>query len=370
MARKDFVACPNCFANLGFRRSAELSAVRSSGVCGQCGRDTNLKLTKDALATAVEEFFVGGSYISETIAPVYQVNDCNPNPATFDPTLAGDAALACGITGQVAFHYGPPLWRLGLTDHYYSFEAGGSAREEAARALVSSANTLEISAGSQFFRVRLNARADEGIATASAFDPPPIGIKREPGRWDDLDRPVLYVADDIELCLHECRATISDEIVVATVEVIRPLKILDLSASIEFLSGTPFEDPNIFITVMCLSRGSWLDYCRCISRIAESIGFDGIRYVSYYSRAKHDRKSLNLALFGRPLENGLMKIQSVNRVRIDDMAYKFKFGPVLYKDKHMEAELAGMKSKWQEIMKDPEFSGLFEGAAEPLSTSD
>lgn len=348
------MACPACFSNLGFRRTAEQFAIKRTGICERCAAESAFKLTKSRLADAVDAFFVGGSYIAETIAPVYQVNDRNPYPATFDLTLSADAALACKLTGQIAFHYGPPLWRLGLTEHYYSFEAGGAEREEAARAIIAGASDLHISAGSQFFRVRLNVRADEGIVSASAFDPPPSFIAREPGRWDELDRPVLYVADDIELCLHECRATISDEIVVATVEVKKAIKLLDLSIPIVCEPSTPFDDPNIFIAIMCRSRGVWLDHCRFLSKVALEAGYDGIRYSSYYAQAKHARSSLNLALFGRPLEGGLMEVQSVNRLRLTDMAYQFQFGPVLYQDSAMTAELAGMKVRWEEIMKDPE----------------
>jgi len=344
MGRFTPLACPACFANAGFRRTVEKFARKRSGVCPQCAVDGPLKLPRSGLQDAIVEFFVGGSYISETYAPVYQVNALNSYPATFDPTLSSDAALACHLTGLVVFHYGPPLWRLGMTEHYYEFEAGGERRQRAAKAIVGAAPSIAIPARTSLFRVRLNAKATEHISTSAAFDPPPASISRESGRWDELDSPVLYVADDIELCLHECRATIADEIIVATLRPIRELHLLDLSAEIECAPGTPFEDSNVFVGIMCRSRSNWLDFCRAISRAARAAGYDGIRYVSYYAQAKHAAASLNLAIFGRPLEAKLLEIQSVNRLRISDMSYQFQFGPVLYRDSAMTAEIADVKA--------------------------
>lgn len=354
MVRFSPVCCPNCFTNFGMRETAARLARRQGGQCPACGRQGDLKLSRTRLEEVVVRFFVSGSYISETFAPVYQVNSLNPSPATFDPTLATDAALACRLTGQVVFHYGPPLWRLGMTEHYYEFEAGGEQRSRAAAALVAASAPLTLPSGSPLFRIRLNVKADEQISTATAFDPPPASVVRDPGRWDELNHPVLYVSDDIELCLHECRATIADEIVVATLHPTRDLRLLDLATPISATPGTPFDDPNIFVGVMCRSRGPWLEHCRAISRAAKAAGYDGIRYESYYSQAKHAQKSLNLALFGKPLQEKLMVIGSVNRLRISDMAYQFEFGPVLYQDSQMRAELAGMKAKWREIADDLE----------------
>jgi hypothetical protein len=254
--------------------------------------------------------------------------------------LAPDAELACRLTGLVVFDYGPPLWRVGRTELYDEFEFGGELRRGAAEDLVEAAETIVLPTGSRLFRVRLNPKLDESISTAVAFDPPPPTIQRTPGRWDDLDHPVLYVSDDIEVCLHECRTTISDEIVVASLSSTCDLRLLDLSSEIQWDGGTPFEDPNIFVGIMCRNRGRWLEYCREISRVAYEAGFHGIRYVSYYAQAKHAGQSLNLGVFGRPISNGMLRLESVNRLWIADMAYQVRFGPVLYRDNAMEAELA------------------------------
>jgi hypothetical protein len=340
------LACPACFINHGFVQVAKRHARRLVGPCPNCGASGELKLNRPRLSQALVEFFVRGSLVAETYAPVFQVNDRNPHPARLDPTIADDAALACRLTGLVVFNYGPPLWRLGITTHWEAFNAGGDRRRVAAEALVQHAAKAVIPAATHLYRIRLNVKADEGIADAETFDPPPPNVVREQGRWDEPSSPVLYVADDLELCLHECRVTISDEIVAASLTTTRDIQVLDLTADMPLQGGTSFDDPNVFIGVMCRSRGYWLDYCREIARATRAAGYDGIRYKSYYSQAKGDRSAVNLALFGRPISDGWLRIESVNRISITDMRYRFEFGPVLYRDQRMREEVASWKAKY------------------------
>lgn len=308
-------------------------------VCSRCGEVGPL-ISKEKLAEAIHIFFVDGSYVAETMTSAYQVNKSNPDPARFDFTLDANAKLACGITGEVIFHYGPPLWRIGEVDLKGAFDEGGDEREMASIGFVRRAPKVTLPIGTRLFRIRRNPTGDETIATAVAFDPPPSYIERSQGRWDDGIKPVLYASDDIELCIHECNVLIADETVVATLSTVRPLVLLDLTAEFPVAGATPFEDPAIFARFLCLSRDSrWLDHARTVARAAQAAGLDGIRYASYYAQAKHHSKALNIALFGRPLEAGDLAIVSVNRLRLTDAHYKYSFGPVLYTDSEMRAEL-------------------------------
>lgn len=336
------IACPNCFSNWGFRQSIARNSKVSPAVCPMCATIGPL-IDRVGLQEAMYEFFVAGSYLPETMAPVYQVNDRNPNPARFDLTLDDDAKLACALTSDVIFDYGPAMWRFGEVNLKHAFDEGGSHREEAALNFVARAPRIELPIGTRLFRVRKNPKVDETITTAAAFDPPPAQIVRSPGRWDDGQAAVLYASDDIELCLHECRVLLADEIIVASLATALPLKLLDLTADFDGIPSTPFDDPGIFARFLSLSRNEqWLDHARAVSRAAFQAGLDGIRYKSYYGQAKQQSGALNVALFGRPIEAGTMTIESVNRVRLTDAHYQFSFGPVLYCDSEMEEELARM----------------------------
>ncbi len=336
------IACPKCFSNWGFRQVIANYAEVPEAPCPRCSAAGPL-IDRQGLENAISAFFVAGSYLAETMAPVYQVNNCNRHPARFDATLDDDAKLASFLTSQVIFDYGPPLWRVGEVDLKRAFDEGGEERRAAARDFVAAAPRVELTAGTRVFRVRKNPKPDETITTATAFDPPPQHINRSPGRWDDGRTAVLYASNDIELCLHECRVLIAGEIVVASLCVARPLNLLDLTAEIPLTGPTPFEDPNIFARFLSLSRHEpWLDHARAVARAAEAAGLDGIRYTSYYAQGKHHSDALNVALFGRVLEAGDLAIQAVNRLRLTDARYQFSFGPVLYHDSEMEAELARM----------------------------
>lgn len=333
------IACPKCFANWGFRQVVVSHADLLDAACPRCAQFGPL-INGEKLAEAIHAFFAVGSYIAESMAPVYQVNRLNPNPARFDVTLDADAKLACALTGEVIFDYGPPLWRIGEVDLKHAFDEGGHQRDKAASGFVASATKVELPAGTRLFRIRKNPKGDETIATSAAFDPPPPHISRSPGRWDDGDTAIFYASNDIELCLHECRILIADETVVATLSTARPLVLLDLTAEFAVVGATPFEDPGIFTRFLSLSRNSqWLDHARAVARTAQAAGLDGIRYTSYYAQAKHQSEALNVALFGRPLEAGDLVIESINRLRLTDARYAFSFGPVLYRDREMQAEI-------------------------------
>ena len=90
------VACPKCFSNWGFRQVVTNHAEVCEAVCPRCYSVGPL-IDREKLKEAIQAFFVSGSYVAETIAPVYQVNDCNPRPARFDATLDGDAKSACSL---------------------------------------------------------------------------------------------------------------------------------------------------------------------------------------------------------------------------------------------------------------------------------
>jgi len=333
------IACPRCFANWGFRCVVAQHADLPDAACPRCAEVGPL-ISGEQLTQAIHAFFVGGSYIAETMSPVYQVNKYNPDPAQFDFTLDADAKLACALTGEVIFDYGPPLWRVGEVDLKHVFDAGGDRREMASYDFVARGPKVTLPIGTQLFRVRKNPRSDETIATAAAFDPPPAHIERPPGRWDDGVTPVLYASDDLELCIHECRVLLADETVVATLSTVRPLALLDLTAEFTAAGVTPFEDPGIFAEFLSRSRHTrWLDHARSVARAAQAAGLDGIRYTSYYAQAKHKSRALNVALFGRPIDAGDLKIISVNRIRLTDAQYRYSFGPVLYHDSKMQAQL-------------------------------
>ena len=91
---------------------------------------------------------------------------------------------------------------------------------------------------------------------------------------------------------------------------------------------------------------------RAIALATDKAGFDGIVYPSYFSLLRtggtpfetvmgisrrriagfhdYERSKIirNLALFGRPIESGLVKVECINKMTMHKVDYGFHFGPV------------------------------------------
>lgn len=66
----------------------------------------------------------------------------------------------------------------------------------------------------------------------SEYHAPPVG-HRGNGRLDAEDFPVMYASQDVEVCVHECRVTVEDQLYMATLAPVRDLRLLDLTAVLE-----------------------------------------------------------------------------------------------------------------------------------------
>src|SRR5690606_1280121 len=161
-------------------------------------------------------------------------------------------------------------------------------------------------------------------ANPDEYDSPPIARAGQ-GRLDSVGFPVMYGSQDIDICIHECRATIVDDIYVATLKPQRDMRLLDLTHVLTE-DVTEFESLDMAIHMLFLARSHSYEICRAIALAAKDAGFDGLIYPSFFSlirtgghpfetayglslRPFHPEKNKyaeaftiqNLALFGRPL---------------------------------------------------------------------
>lgn len=264
-------------------------------------------------------------------APVYQLSDDRGmESVTFRSSLQNDYELLREQTGLVLFNYGPPLWRLGITDHYTALEKGGEEQSRAVSELVKRSTTFTLPSDSKLYRIRTNMAEDPLMPTS--FDTAPHTTS---GRWNALENPVFYSSLDIETCLHECRVKVADEIVLATFRCKKDLKLLNIANSFEEIpDNTPFESISILIDKLCetgkLDETDEAEHpkCRIIAESIRNEGYDGFKCKSYFSQVK-ERPSFNIVLFGHPVADGKLFIESVNRVKLEQVNYKYSFGPVL-----------------------------------------
>lgn len=118
---------------------------------------------------------------------------------------------------------------------------------------------------------------------------------------------------------------------------------------------TEFESLDMAIHMLFLAKSHSYEISRDIAKAAQVAGFDGVVYPSFFSlirtgghpfetsyglslRRYHPEREKyanaftvkNFALFGHPLQSGLVKVKSINRLIITQVGYQGHFGPIEY----------------------------------------
>lgn len=210
--------CTLCFQNYGLRQEAQqLAGATIEGQCPNCLQAGGQLLDTDAVEELMRKFFVNGSVPPNVggPAPLYQFNQYRyPGEVTFATELDSDLRRLSDFLKVGLFHYGPPLWRLGLTEHYQALRGymdGGTEiqddqRKKLWQGILNRCSVRTIDPDANIFRVRKGETLPPALP--GEFDAPPLGVPTG-GRYESKELPVFYGADDIETCLHESRVTLS-----------------------------------------------------------------------------------------------------------------------------------------------------------------
>lgn len=293
-------------------------------------------LDSSAVERLMGEFFVNASIPPQAggPAPRYQFNPDHfeKYEVAFATELDADLERLGSCLKVGLFHYGPPMWRLGYTDHYQALTGGlesgvpptGAARDAIWQEVLARCTTKTMQPGNLIFRVRKGEALP--AALAAEFDSPPIGTATS-GRYESAGVPIFYGADDVETCLHESRVALSDWIGVASFTPSSQLRLLDLSGDFEdAAANSAFDRIDIMMNKLAFVGKGDYDLCREAASHVRDMGFDGFYFTSYFAQAR--KKNLrNIALFGHPVAAGKLTLQSVNRVQLTNVEYGFRFGP-------------------------------------------
>jgi hypothetical protein len=218
---------------------------------------------------------------------------------------------------------------MGMTDHYHELCGSYSHALKTLDEIIRAATRGVIPARTKLYRIRTNVRS--AVRKPASYDAPPNAAKRKPGRYDDTDFPVLYAAFDIETCIHECRCTVVDEIVLATFHANRNLITIDFQNLHEPPPNTPFQCIAHFIYGLSVATEDEYPKCRMLARRMLELHVDGFTYRSFFSSVKADELT-NIALFGYPIRDGKLSMASLNRIKLDRIDYRFSLGPVTHYD--------------------------------------
>ncbi len=320
-----FILCSMCFSDFGLIQTAIRLGVDKSEECVNCRSSKGLKLSREAVEELAMEFFVNGSWSRTTFGGSWtiQLNDYHfqKRDFLFPDWLECDAQQIEKALKQGFFLYGPPMWRVGYVDQLEALQSSGKERDKVLDQIFEHYPNFILNQEKTIFRLRSNL---DDPRDPLQFDSAPPGKSK--ARFNNDGFPTLYGSEDLEICIHECRVTIADECYVATLRATEEFKCLDLTAEGP-IGNTPFESLDLAIKFLMSAETASYEILTLIANSARKRRYDGILFRSYFSQLK-STEIPNLAIFGHPIRNGKIKVDSINRLHLDEASYRFSFGPV------------------------------------------
>lgn len=345
--------CSDCFVDEGLRIDSYKHGLDKEGECPKCSSTNGRKLTRDHVTDLAWRFFVSGTAVRGVYggAPAIQFNEHHYGKSDISPSswLKGDIKLIEDATRIGFFHYGPRRWMVGEVEPLKNLEDPAKRSQVIARILKEYPERT-LAKDTAFYRLRI---APNRPADPREYDSPPTDLAGK-GRLDSVGFPVLYGSQDMDICIHECRATAEDDIFVATLKTERDMRLLDLTHVLTE-DVTEFESLDMAIHMLFLARSHSYEISRAIASAAMAAAFDGVIYPSFFSlirtggrpfetayglslRRFHPQSAeygraftiSNFALFGRPLEKLSVRVHCINRLVLTQIGYQAHFGPVAY----------------------------------------
>ena len=346
------VACSACFRDQGLKLDAEQLGISNNYACPNCKTTFGKKLSRDTISKLAYRFFVRGTFVRCDFgaAPRVQFNEYQRTSIEPSDWLANDIALFESILKIGFFHYGPRLWMIGEVEPLKALQLS-SSQDKIIRRLIVEYPTRQIDPNKLFYRVRTKINSPE---LPQEYDSPPAPFLGK-NRFDSPGFPVMYASPDLQVCVHECRISAEDELYVAALRPARQLRFLDLTALIrENDRVTEFESIDIAVHLLFLAGEHSYKITRSIAKKVKQAGFDGIIYPSYFSQLRTGTLPLetisgisqrkiqrlqqfeaqkavpNYAIFGRPIKDGLIVVDTINKLILNRVMYDFHFGPVIF----------------------------------------
>lgn len=346
------VACSACFSDHGLRLDAEKVGLAAVDACPSCGTKSGKKLTEDKLDELAFRFFWWGSLhrYNYGAAPIIIFNQHQKTSIKLSPALKRDVGVFEKILGVGFFYYGPRAWMYGEITPLKALQ-DPNTRAEVIDRIFREYPTIDIAAKDHpFYRVR---KAPNPPSDPQQYDSPPDDLVGT-GRLDTIGLPALYASPDLEICVHECRVTVEDELYVATLAPTGLLRLINLAVLLkEDQCVTEFDSLDLAVHMLFLAGSHAFELTRAIGAAARQAGFDGMIYPSYFSLVRHGAMPFqavvygisnrrvpqfqmheeaiavqNLAVFGRPIREGRVDIKCINKLTLTRVSYHFLFGPV------------------------------------------
>lgn len=337
--------CSECFQDQGLKLMAEGIGKESNKRCINCLKSNGFKLEIEDIEQLAYQFFVVGSILKSRYgaAPIIQFNKYQKTDARFSGYLNEDVHIFEKFLGVGFFHYGPRTWMIGDIEPLEDMQ-NSNKRNKVYEKILKEYPAVALQDSDFFYRIRINPEIPN---SETEYDSPP---KSGNGRLDNENFPILYGSQDLEVCIHECRVTVEDEIYVATIKPSKNLKLLDLTELIEE-KCTEFESLDLAVQMLFLAGKHSYEISKNMSLKVKEYGFDGIVYPSFFSLVRTGRVPFptvygisnrkipeyrdfeksdtiqNIALFGRPIKDKTVQVVNINKLCLNRIIYDYQFGP-------------------------------------------
>lgn len=346
----EILLCSDCFHDEGLKLNSIEIGITDERTCPNCNSTLGSKLDVKLIDKLIHQFFVLGTFNKTEFggAPIIQINNHHHCKTKIEvPTwLNNDLQILEKFSTMGLFYYGPRLYMIGEIEPLNGL-LDSDKRNDVINTILDKFPTKIINSEYKFYRIRINPKYPESIIE---YCSPPDNYLGK-GRLDSFGFPILYGSEILDLCLHECRVSSKDNIYMATLRTNSELKLLDLSELIDE-NVSEFESLDLTIHYLFLAEEHSYEICREICKAAKESGYDGIIYPSYFSyiaagnipfessygisirkipSLKEYSKSQilpNIALFGRPVLDNKIAVESINRVILTKVTYNAIFGPV------------------------------------------
>jgi hypothetical protein len=357
-----FILCSLCFKNTGLRREAVKFGLGTNDVCSNCGKRSGTKLDSIAVAELFSAFYCNGSRAAAYLPQVFIEGFSEHEDIQFEQSAREDYDLLKSISGLALRRNTPKEYiHLGLTEIRSEIE--GLLDEDPASASVESVERMrnilnrlvdagteyELGVGETVYRARISPAQP---LEASEYDSPPIE-KVVPNRIASAGDRVFCGAINIETCLFEIRPQIDEliryKIFVASFKPRRPLRLIDFTVRKEnpiIPAATPWSDVYITLGAFFQADHSSYHLTRLLSSFVRKKGYDGLIYPSAMECISgYGEIWKNIALFGSPVSDNKLLIESINRVLLSNAMYNIDLGPA-WDDNEGDGVLAPFRRAW------------------------
>ena len=311
--------CLGCVQNYGLKQFLASSAEKI--ICAECMAQGVLGVAENNISRLLREYFnyhshkvgyymAGNKYL--TVDYIEQFS----NELNVSADLEHDLKAMYRLFHISVIHGSPRLFIYGIFNkmdiHNETFG------DEICDAIFEKAGKISITQGFNLFRIRKNLAS----LSLEQFDSAPLNPTMS-GRFDLGDMQVFYCSDDVKTCVYEARLLAGDDATLATYQVAKELKLLDLT-NIHETQGDLHQSIELILFALTNSRYSHKNL-QILSKNALNRGFDGIKYRSFYSQVC-ESDTHSYVIFGSPLTENRLNLQSLNHVNLRKIDMVFDLG--------------------------------------------